>query len=236
MSAQFIRNIHWFVFAFVLLAFYFVFLALYTEFVPPNFGGPSTFSVTGEGKVQTKADYANVNVSIYTEEKTSTQAINKSNETLENIYKSLAILGVDKGDVQTTDFQVYPAYADKDSSVVTGQWVAVKLKIKVKNLDQVNKVTEAAYAVGVTQVDGIQYVTENNIQAENEARKKAFKQAQEKAQSMANLAGQRLGKLTYISDYTNTPVSDAQPQSSPGPVQSATTEVSISINLTYELK
>ena len=162
----------------------------------------STFDVTGESKVTTIPDKAVVSLGITVNESTVKQAQDKANTIINNINAELGKLNIDKKDIKTDNYSLYPNYDYQQGQRITGYTVNANLSVNLTDFSTLNQAIDAATGVGANQVGGIMFTLsdEKKKDVENDARKEAIEDAKEKARSLSSLAGMRLGKIVNISE------------------------------------
>lgn len=155
----------------------------------------SEFSVVGEGKVDVRPDTALVDVGISVSNAISVdeaqRQINEVNNKIVNVLKSL---GIQKKDIATSNYSIYPYY--DSSSKITGYNGNVTVSIKVRSIQMTPKIIEAATNAGANQVQGTQFVVENPEKYREQARSKAIENAKKQAALLSKSLGIKLGKIT----------------------------------------
>src|SRR3989344_1456639 len=161
----------------------------------------TTFDVTGEGKVTVKPDVASVTVGIQATGSTVKTVQEQINSVINKVSDAVKKLGVDAKDIQTTNYSINPTYDySGGNQKITGYSASTNLLIKVKQIDKINQVIDAATQNGANQVSGISFDVLDKTKIENEARAKAVVEAKEKAQNAAKIAGFKLGKIINYSE------------------------------------
>lgn len=165
----------------------------------------STFDVTGESKITTIPDKAVVSLGITVNESTVKQAQDKANTIINNINTELGKLNIDKKDIKTDNYSLYPNYDYQQGQRITGYSVNANLSVNLTDFSKLNQAIDAATGVGANQVGGIMFTLsdEKKKDVENDARKQAIENAKEKARSLSSLAGMRLGKIVNVSESPN---------------------------------
>lgn len=167
----------------------------------------SELSVVGEGKVNAVPDTANVSAGItVSNAKTANEAETKISDVNNKIVAALSQLGIDKKDIQTSNFSVNPAYnyqIPSDPNTISGYTGTATLTIKVRKVDDLPKVITAATEAGANQVYNNGFSIENPEKFREEARNMAIKNAREQAEKLARQLGIKLGKVVNISESTN---------------------------------
>lgn len=177
-----------------------------------------SFSVTGEGKAAMTPDNATVRLGVTSSGATAEIAKNKMNEVINKVTQEIKALGVEDKDIKTENVSVYEDYnsrplpADKmgattpavqDPNARATSYIGnTTLVISTKQVDMANKVIDVGTKNGINQLGGVQFGNEDKTAAENEARQKAVENAKAKAQTAANAAGFKLGKIINYSEST----------------------------------
>ena len=160
----------------------------------------TTFDVTGEGKVTLKPDMASVTVGIQANGASVKAAQDQINTTINKVSEAVKALGVDSEDIQTTNYNINPEYDYTAGQKIKGYQASTNLSIKVKKVDLVNQVIDAATSNGANQVGGVNFDVDDKAKAHNEAREEAVKDAKTKAEAAAKIAGFKLGKIINYSE------------------------------------
>jgi hypothetical protein len=161
-------------------------------------------AVTGTAEVSVKPDICYISFGIETFHKKSAREAYRSNgELMTGLTASVRAAGIPDKDIQTSSFTVTPQYHYADTShrrVFDGYRVYQSLDVKVRELDKASAVLDAGMDAGATQVNNVTFAVENPKKYTADARVEAVKAAQDKAQSMADLTGVKLGKPISISE------------------------------------
>ncbi|PWU22904.1 hypothetical protein C5B42_04775, partial [Candidatus Cerribacteria bacterium 'Amazon FNV 2010 28 9'] len=164
----------------------------------------STFDVSGTGEVTTAPDQAEISLGYQTTSTTVADAQNKGNQVINTITKDVQSLGINSADIKTVSYSLYPSYDFSAGQHISGYNLNISLDVKVKDFDKVNQVIDVATKDGANQVGGISFTISDAKEKdiENQARKQAIDEAKNKAQSTAQLAGIRLGKIVNVTEDT----------------------------------
>ncbi len=202
----------------------------------------STFDVSGEGKVVVVPDQAVLTLGVQ-EEGTSLKAVQEQvNAKMENLTRSLKSLGIEEKDIQTTSYNYYPDYSNRNRYVASGSVV-----VKVRELDQVSPALDLVGTLGLGNVSGPSFGLSDELMEKSvkEAREMAIEKAKAKAEELSGLAGMRLGRIVNITEGANYPqpyaVRSAMPEigvadmlKTETPVEVGSSEVNVSVTLSYE--
>lgn len=229
-------------------AAFFLILFLYTKIAGPlpfsvnsvTTTKSTTFDVTGEGKVTVKPNLANVSAGVSATGPTTTQVQNQINTIINKVSASLKDLGVDSKDIKTSNYNINPTY--NESQRITGYSANTTLTIKVRDIEKMGKVIDAATQAGATNVATLGFDVSDKTASENEARKQAVSKAKKKAEDAAKIAGFRLGRIINYSEYFEDfprPIplsleskSDLQ---TPTDLEPGTEEINIIVTLSFEV-
>lgn len=181
----------------------------------------AVFTSDGTGEVTYTPDTALIYLSVNKTALTQDAAKEQANEVINKITEELKKLGVAEKDIKTTGFSVGPNYGNEpisaDAEVTTqlmiaperpttgkGYTASVNLEVRVKPLDKAEQAIDIATKGGATQVGTYQMVMDEEKQKEleDQARIEAIKNAKEKAKSLADAAGIRLGRVVSVQDNT----------------------------------
>lgn len=234
---------------FVLVAF-FLLLFVYTKLAGPiNISSVSTqkditFDVSGEGSVFVEPDIATVNAGISAEGTTVKAAQDQMNAAINKVSQAVKNLGVDSKDIKTASYSINPSYDfSSGKQRITGYSANTSLIIKIRKIDKVNDVIDAATNAGANNVGGVSFDVDDKTKAENDAREKAVADAKQKAANAAKIGGFSLGRLVnYSEEFQNPIVPRAmgavlnKAETTPTQVELGTNEVKVSVTLSYEIR
>ena len=164
------------------------------------------FSVSGTGKTTGIPDTALMSIGVTKTASTITNAQNQTNTAANKIIQDLKNLGIEEKNIQTTDYSVNPQYDyNGGEQNITGYTVSQTLEIKITPIDVANKAIDVSTADGANLVNGITFTFNDKTKKdlENKARAEAVKMAKEKADSIANATGIRLGKIVDVQETNN---------------------------------
>jgi len=207
----------------------------------------NAFDVTGEGKITAVPDIAEINLGIRVEKNTVTEAQKQANQTINSIEKALKDLKIDKKDIKTTDYRVYPNYNYRGERKITGYTVETNLKIKARDFEKINQVIDQATSLGANQIGQLNFTVDEEKLEEykNEAREEAVDKAKDKAKNLASISGIKLGKIINVQEGYETPILpramggvvmlEAGEKDEETQIQPGSTEIRVTITLSYEI-
>jgi len=161
--------------------------------------------VTGEGKTIVKPDIVLLSLGVEAEAKTVAQAQQDAAEAMDGVMKALKANGVAEKDMQTQRFSIdmVRKWDDDEQRYITlGYQVTNIVVAKIRQIDKAGTVIDAVAEAGgdLTRINGISFSIDDPTPYYKEARAKAIDDAMAKAEQMADSAGIKLGKLSYISE------------------------------------
>ena len=166
--------------------------------------------VNGRGEVSVVPDIATLRLGIEAQEANVAMAQSQAAEAMATVMAALKDNGVAEKDIQTQYFNIYKVTRwdkDREQEIVIGYRVTNMVTAKIRELDKVGAIIDAAATAGgdLTRIDSIGFSVDDPSDYYDEARQKAMADAKTKAGQMAELAGVKLGKPTYISESVQIP-------------------------------
>jgi len=212
------------------------------------------FSQAGQLEVRGQAirtvmpDTVEITIGATAQDKSEKDALNEVNTVIESVIASLKDLGVPENQVKTSRLDISPRYDYFGSSRrITGYTASVSLRVTLKDFELINTVIDTAVAHGANNVGGMRFSYSQENLAYRQALTDAILVAREKAESMAEAAGVRLGTLLLMreSGYNTYPYANSymamEARAGGGDmaatqVMSGEIEISASVDLTYETR
>ena len=205
--------------------------------------------VNGIGEVTAVPDVATLRLGIESREASVAEARSRASEAMDRVMKALTDSGVAKKDIQTQYFNISKITRwdnENEREVVIGYRVTNMVIAKIRELDKVGAVIDAVAVAGgdLTRMDNIGFSVDDPSDYYLEARGKAITDARAKAEQMAELAGVKLGKPTYISEssYMPSPIYRqdmiAKAEGAPAvetPISPGEMEISLSVQIAYAI-
>ena len=206
-----------------------------------------TITFTGEGKVTGIPDIASINLSVVTDKQTAKEAMEENAQKMNEIIKFVKDSGVDEKDVKTTAYYLSPRYDWLEGKrVFRGYELTSTLTVKIRDLAKISDIVDGVVSKGANQVGDIQFIIDDPEKLTEEARDKAIAKAKERAQSVAQTAGLKLGKIINFYESGVTPfypVYDMKEMSGLGggtveapQIEKGSQEITVEVTLTFELK
>lgn len=229
------------------------------------------FVVTAQGKITVPPDVATVDFSVQsTISKNIGDIVKDGNTKMNAIIAALTALKIDKADIQTNQYQLNPIYnypvvtskfipnsstvstnegtMTTTQTILQGYQLTEGITVKIRDLNTVGDVIQAAIAAGANQAGGVSFTIDDKDKLRAEARALAISKAMEKAKTIAKQSGLKLGKLInvtentgpmpyYANSYDMKVGAGAVAESVPAPsIQSGTLDITDDVVLTYRVK
>jgi len=173
-------------------------------------GKVAEFSVSGEGKLDVVPDIALIDTGVTVNNVLTTEEAQKQMDDVNNkVVAALATLKIDKADIQTSNYSIYPSYSyDNNVNRITGYNGSVTLTIKVRDPKLAAQVISTATGAGANQINGARFTVEDPAKYREQVRTLAIANAKEQAAKLAEQLGIKLGKVTNMVESTsnNSPV------------------------------
>ncbi len=205
--------------------------------------------VTGSGSVVGEPDIATLNLGVSVEKATVEEAREAAASAMTAVIASLKGNDIAENDIQTRNFSIYPQYDYTDEGrVLRGYRVNNTVSAKVRELESLSDIIDGAAAAGgdIVVVNSIQFMIEDPTPLQAQARVLAVKNAEAKAQTLAQASGVALGKpitITETSHAAGPPIayadeaalaSDAARSSTP--IQAGELTVTVNITMVYAIE
>ena len=241
-----------------LLSLFFIVLGIYKvkEMNMSNGFQSAMISVSGVGEVNAVPDIAKLSFSISKDGKTSKEAQDFLNEQLTKTLSYLKEQKIEDKDIKSEYGGVTPKYdtirpcydykCPNQEAKIIGYVATQTITIKVRAVDTANDVRTGLTTLGITDVSGPNFSIDDEELLKDEARGLAIKDAQEKAEVLADQLGVKLGKITSFSDnnsvgypmaYESSMMMKTMTASAPAPVlPKGENKITSNITITYEIR
>lgn len=167
-------------------------------------------SVMGEGEASVAPDMAVVTLSVLREAGTAREALNANSAAMKEVLDALKAAGIAERDIQTSRLDIQPRYSqpsrDKPQEPkIVGYAVSNEVTVRIRKLAEAGAVIDKVVGLGVNQGGGISFVKEDLKATMTEARKRAVADALDKAGTLAEAAGVKLGPILSIEENAAPP-------------------------------
>jgi len=223
----------------------------------PALEGSTGISVSGQGIVKVQPDTLTLNFSIQEKAASTKEAQTKIDDLTKNFIQVINELGVEKKNIQTSNYSVYQNYyrdSNTSKQIPDGYTASQNITVTLNGSGFVQlgqQVLSAAPTVGDLTINGSNFSVTDKAAGEAEARKLALENAKKKAEQLAEISGVKLGKPLQISEsvsaggyypvYANAKVMNAGGMTDEASYDSVSLEagenqVTVNVSVSYEIK
>jgi uncharacterized protein YggE len=202
-----------------------------------------TIAVVGSGKVTVVPDEATVQLGVVVEKPTAKAARDAAAAAMTKVVAAFKALGIDERDIATSNVSLGPVYdyAQGSTPKIRGYQLQNAVTVTVRKLDVLSDVLDDAVTAGATSVNGVSFDVADRAAAEANARSAAVKDAKAKADTLAAGVGVRITGVASMSEQVSTPIwynrsfsgATAAPDAASTPVLPGTTDVTITVSVTF---
>lgn len=205
---------------------------------------PATITVTGEGMTEVAPDLATLSIGVTTTGATAAEALTANSASLAAVLERLKAAGIEDRDIQTSNLSVNPNWTGYDSSstspTIAGYTAMNFVTIKIRKLEGLGGVLDAAVSDGANTVNGLTFGLQDPRPAMDAAREAAVEDAAAKAALLAKAAGVALGQIQSISEGGGVggpaPMfKDAAASAAPVPVEAGALSMTASVTVVWQL-
>ncbi|MGB8648101.1 MAG: SIMPL domain-containing protein [Anaerolineae bacterium] len=215
----------------------------------PGSNAPTTdIGVNGTGSVFADPDTAIASLGVEITGPTLASASSDASTKMTAVLDKVKSLGVDAKDIKTVGYSVNPITSNAkegETPRIIGYHVSNIVQIKMRKLDQVGVILDAAITAGANTLSGLYYTIDDPTDLTKQARTKAVADAMAKAQTLADAAKVKLGPIISITENVSLPRpvvyarSFASPAAdagvAPGPVEAGQNEISVTIEMHWQI-
>lgn len=177
----------------------------------------NTINISGHGEAVAVPDIATFTFSVVSDKTTVADAQADATKKINDITAYLTASGIDKKDIQTTDYSVYPQYeynqivciaypCPQGKQVLKGYEVRQTTTVKVRDTAKAGNLLTGVGEKGATEVSGLNFTFDKPEMVQDEARDKAIADAKDKAQALAKQLGVRLVRIVSYNENGNYPI------------------------------
>lgn len=200
---------------------------------------PTGITVAGTGAVTAAPDTATVGFGVLTRGRTAVEALNANGAEARRMIAALVAAGIDRTDLRTDVVSLSPQTSEDGESIV-GYTAVNSVTAKLRKLERVGAVIDAAVAAGANQVSGPALESSDREKLYRKALEAAVADAREKAQSLAAASGRSLGRVQNVVESSyNAPVAmeaKATDAAAPTPIEPGTQEIQAVVTVTFALQ
>lgn len=186
-----------------------------------NTSESAEFTVVGTGKVLAVPDLAVIDAGVTVSNASSAEIAKVQITSVNNkIIEAVKSLGVEKKDIETSSFNIYPEYsntiikplplidmaqsstptteAEGTNTKISGYNGSATVTIKVRNKGVASQVIQKVTEAGGTNISGPRFTIDDRSVYQQKARSLAIADAKEQAKKLAKELGISLGKVTNM--------------------------------------
>ncbi len=220
----------------------------------------NTITVSGKGEVFAIPDTGSLSFSVIEEGKTVKEAQDKATARINSALDAVKSMGVEEKDIKTVGYNSNPKYEYQQDKICAGGYcppgrqilvgyeVNQTISVKIRKTADAGAILTKIGTLGVSNISGLSFVTEDMDKVQAEARDKAIIDAKEKAEVLAKSLGVKLVKIVSFNEGGNYPMPyayggaeklqamDASVANVPPQVPVGENEVVSNISITYEVE
>lgn len=212
----------------------------------------NTINVSGTGEVVAVPDIATFSFAVTEESLNIGEAQTNSAKSVNDIMDYLTKNGVDKNDIKTTGYSIYPRYEYYNSSTyypsgkqtLAAYVVSQNVEVKVRKISDAGKLLGGIGELGANDISGLTFSFDKDQELKDQARTQAITEAKSQASAIASELGVSLGRIVSYSENGPGPlpyamnvgvVSAKAPSASPD-ITPGESKISSTVSITYEIK
>ena len=160
-------------------------------------------ATSGEAVVYAEPDRIVISLGVETWDAQAEAAKRKNDEIVKRTIAAILKCGLDKKAIQTDNITIEPTYKTNEENRprnIDGYCVRNSLTVTLEKVKLVDRVIMQALASGVNRINSVDFQVTELRKYRDKARRLALKAAREKAQNMAEVYGQTVGKPLQIDE------------------------------------
>ncbi len=165
--------------------------------------GDNTINVQGDAEITVDPDEAEVWVGVSFVKDTAEEAQTEVNKVINDVIDGLRYKGFTEDDMETTQLSLYEEYSWDDGTRKSIGWRATQtLKVKTTDMTKVGIIVDVAVDNGANQINNINFglSEEKEQEYKKQALTEAATNAKEKAETIADSLGVKLGRIKTVSE------------------------------------
>jgi uncharacterized protein YggE len=203
-----------------------------------------TIVAAGTARVRGTPDVLTVTLGVSTRGKTVGEALDHNNAATRKVLDVLFDGGVDKKDVQTTNFSIGPILGD-NADDIEGYQVSNLVVAQLRDLEKAGTLLDKAAAAGGNDVvvRGVSFDIDDTSDLVAAARADAVKRARNQAEQLAAAAGVQLGDVLTISESSRdvgpwlaAPQATDEMAARSVPIQSGSQELTVQVSVVFSIR
>jgi hypothetical protein len=206
----------------------------------------TTLDMSASGEAKIAPDMATITLGVQTDAPTASDAMAQNATRMTRIVAALKASGIADKDVQTSNISLDAQYDYEQNQPpkLRAYQASNTVTIAVYDIARLGRTLDAVTGAGANQINGVGFGLKDPSAAENEARLKAVKALQAKADLYAGAVGYRVARLVSLSEGGGYAPSPPRPmammragfaKADATPVQAGELTVRIEVNGVYEI-
>jgi len=161
-----------------------------------------TLNVSATGRAEASPDRATVSAGVVVQGKTAREAMIGNATLMTAVFEELDSAGIPKSNITTNQLSLQPQYdrRDRNKPTIKGYEARNTVTVKSDDIEQVGPMLDALVRAGVNNINQVRFSIKDPKSALEKARTDAIREAKDKAESMAEAAGVKLGPLLSIQE------------------------------------
>lgn len=202
--------------------------------------------INAEGRSEARPDLATINMGVTTEGQTAQAALQENARRMAALNQALRRAGLAERDIQTSNVSVHPQqqWREGEPPLITGYQANNTVTARVRNVDNLGRVIDAAVAAGGNTVHGVSFSHQNPEAQLDIARRNAIAEARRRAELYASALGMQVSRIVAVSEgggYAPPIVVQAErmAMSAPAadtPVSPGEVTTTVNVSVTFELR
>jgi len=162
----------------------------------------TTLNLAAYGEVKAEPDMATITIGVMTEAPTAVGAMDQNRTRMTQVVAALRRAGIVEKDIQTSNISLNPqyVYVQNEQPKLSGYQASNQVTITVNDLSRLGAAIDATVSAGANNVQGIAFGLKDATAAENQARQKAVRALQAKADLYAQATGHKVSRLVTLSE------------------------------------
>ncbi len=162
----------------------------------------TTLNLSAFGEVRRAPDMATITLGVQTEATTAAEAMAANAARMARVIATLKRGGVASRDLQTSGLSLSPQYVYQENLPprLTGYQASNQVTVTVRDLSRLGEVLDASVQSGASNVGGVSFGLDDAGAAEDQARLKAAKALQARADLYAKAMGYRVIRLISLNE------------------------------------
>ncbi len=166
-------------------------------------------TLVGTGSVFVMPNMATVSLGVSSLSKKASIAMRVNSAAIKKVLVQLNAAGIEPRDIQTSQLSLNPRWAQHTNNNnpprIIGYQAINTLTVRVRALDRIGAILDILTQVGANRINSISFGIQTLRPHQDEARKRAVKDARAKADIYAKAAGVELGRIISISENQGSP-------------------------------